>query len=82
MSEVTNEDLQTNVQKAIREGVFATDPTRLVTKALVIYECLRDDGTRILSVVPSEDMRSYDMLGFLGYAQQAARTWIDREQEA
>ena len=73
--------LQVNIQSAIRDGVHASDPQRVVTRALVIYESISESGSRTLSVVPGEDMRSYDMLGFLAYAQQAARSWIDREQE-
>lgn len=72
-------NLQSSVQAAIRNGVYAHDPARIVTKALVIYESLTEDGERVLSVVPSEDMRSYDILGFIAHAQQVARSWIDIE---
>lgn len=72
-------EMQSSVQTAVREGVFASDPQRIVTKALVIYESIREDGSRVLTVVPSEDMRAYDILGFVDYAQQVARSWIDME---
>lgn len=82
MSDMSERDglrLQDDVQTAIRTGVHAFDPNRIVTKALVVYECILEDGQRVLNMVPSEDMRAYDILGFTSYAEQVARTWVDAE---
>ena len=73
------DNIQEAVQDAIRNGVHAYDSERIVTKAVVIYEALNSDGSRTLTVMPSEDMRAYDVLGFLAYAKQATCSVIDEE---
>lgn len=69
-------NLSAAVHNAVRDAVQANDPNLLVTRAVVIYEFLDEEGKRKLSVWPSEDARWWDVLGMTQYAQAVASAVI------
>jgi hypothetical protein len=50
----------------------------MVTRVVVVAENINDAGERLISVIPSPDMRTWDVAGFLHYAQAASDSWIAR----
>src|SRR5690606_21407373 len=46
-------------------------------RMLLLAECLGPEGQREVAIVPSEDMRAWDVLGLLRYAQAREEAGVD-----
>lgn len=75
MSNPTFPELQQKVADALSQ---ATDG-RLITRSVVVYESLMDNGERVISVVQSPDCRAWDILGLTQWANELALLMIRSE---
>lgn len=76
---MSTESLRSVVADALANALTSHGDGRMITRHIVVFESMLENGERVMSVLGSDDLRSWDMLALAGWATTCANTAIANE---
>jgi hypothetical protein len=73
---MSDDEVAHSITDAIQSTLASTGDIRMITRSLIVFESIDEDGAKSITLIPGDEMSGWDIVAFAAYADEVGRQEI------